>query len=1111
VRDPNSLVDDDSMLPSSKLSKPDKSMLRIQGLYYKITCILRWTVRTIFATRTDVLEAGSEIQQTIDAIMKGRQSLASYGAEGTFLDGFTLDSAAGEKIQVHIDCMNAIGQVVSIDDVDDMGGQCFVYLRVAILNIHGSTPIGSVAVGDTFSFSPGLANLYSSSYSTDIPKQNAARLNLYEDYSCLSTSIPYFRTFLGAGIEERTAQHLTANIRNVHMLPTLGLGGTIDYLEGARSSLYMLVDNAMTAPAHAEIKSFSSGFIVDRVDVRGLPILVSFPIHVQEVWVCDLADVHKQVVDLYDPENLCPDAKYSFPNAVLMVMKLKHADDQYASLKSGGTYAPEVCHNPLGILSSPDSSETQHIAFVIHTSTGGADGMTGVLGVWRNAMRLHDIKENRGTSAAKLPTSILKSFSDSLGFWSSSRLHPFPANSQAGSGVRGMGATKMEMDSDGIYSSLKTLGTSEMWNYACGGGLGLCNPGSGYLPLLSAFSIAETRRLILNAAAQDEDADDEALLHAATSKAGDTKISAVIVSGHAGSGLISVATQMGQRLGKFKEGRQTGLINVHATPFILDMSGGITSSLKGDSDVDRAESKGSSIFGFGAKSEGKDSKDDQDASRSSTSIISEVRKSLSSIVTKVGEKSKSSASSVQVIVIGVVLSPVNRIEFTSVLNLLTNAGITVSSAIAIVNAKSALNSNALLSDAIVASSLGPEIWQSSAFEVCHKGMCDVVVVVDEDNKHATHGASAYSKVVEYIEVSNPSLRGQIHHVSGGNVWLDQDLLDLVVKNVQSGLHNTQSVEAKRFSDSKDSDAIAARKIRTGEHIASATATVSTRISCKHEHSVIRALNRLNITPPHGASASASASEELCYWDPHLLIKAAQFLFPEAVVNANCITDTWQVPPKRGGVWQRAIDLALCKVVSKMRVKNGIVNQKKYLSSQNRTDLGILSLHGVIKVNLGGMSLFADDTEVKSSRVKQSTVSFEASAGAIVFRVCEAISGVNCDTISVHGVFSESQKKSIRSIFNTCTLFTLPRQALLKDEDLTHEKICELQRIPENMAVDLPHGWWFDGSCYIDVNGTRNPLRPDVRWIKDKYLDGQNRSINMRNSLLDKAETISSLL
>lgn len=38
------------------------------------------------------------------------------------LDAHELDLLSTEQLQVHMDCMNAVGEIVTIEDVDDMGG-----------------------------------------------------------------------------------------------------------------------------------------------------------------------------------------------------------------------------------------------------------------------------------------------------------------------------------------------------------------------------------------------------------------------------------------------------------------------------------------------------------------------------------------------------------------------------------------------------------------------------------------------------------------------------------------------------------------------------------------------------------------------------------------------------------------------------------------------------------------------------------------------------------------------------------------------------------------------------------------------------------------------------
>jgi len=113
------------------------SLERLESLYVKLLLAMRLVVKIAFAKHSDVLEAGTEVQRKLDAIMKGTQeeSKAEEDGDDEGVDIFTreqwralkLDSAAlslrpEEQLQVHMDCINAVGEIVTIEDVDDMGG-----------------------------------------------------------------------------------------------------------------------------------------------------------------------------------------------------------------------------------------------------------------------------------------------------------------------------------------------------------------------------------------------------------------------------------------------------------------------------------------------------------------------------------------------------------------------------------------------------------------------------------------------------------------------------------------------------------------------------------------------------------------------------------------------------------------------------------------------------------------------------------------------------------------------------------------------------------------------------------------------------------------------------
>lgn len=112
------------------------SLERLESLYVKLLLAMRLVVKIAFARHSDVLEAGTEVQRKLDAIMKGTQEESKeedLDDEGVDIfareqwRALKLDSAAlrlrpEEQLQVHMDCINAVGEIVTIEDVDDMGG-----------------------------------------------------------------------------------------------------------------------------------------------------------------------------------------------------------------------------------------------------------------------------------------------------------------------------------------------------------------------------------------------------------------------------------------------------------------------------------------------------------------------------------------------------------------------------------------------------------------------------------------------------------------------------------------------------------------------------------------------------------------------------------------------------------------------------------------------------------------------------------------------------------------------------------------------------------------------------------------------------------------------------
>jgi hypothetical protein len=111
------------------------------------------------------------------------------------------------RVQVHMDCINSLGEVISIEDVDEMGGVCWTYVRVSVHGIPldpciGGGRKGAVSVGDTFLFSVAKKLIAEQQPQAGL---RPLALPLLGDSFCVTHAVPYYRCLVGAGREERSA------------------------------------------------------------------------------------------------------------------------------------------------------------------------------------------------------------------------------------------------------------------------------------------------------------------------------------------------------------------------------------------------------------------------------------------------------------------------------------------------------------------------------------------------------------------------------------------------------------------------------------------------------------------------------------------------------------------------------------------------------------------------------------------------------------------------------------------------------------------------------------------------------------------------------------------
>ena len=111
-----------------------------------------------------------------------------------------------------MDCMNSLGQIIGIEDVDDIGGTCWTYIRVSVDGIFlgDQEGTGSVSVGDTFLFC--VAKKIVTDVHPSPMQKNPFRGTLLSDSCCVTHVVPYYRMFSGKGILDLDSRKRSQNM-----------------------------------------------------------------------------------------------------------------------------------------------------------------------------------------------------------------------------------------------------------------------------------------------------------------------------------------------------------------------------------------------------------------------------------------------------------------------------------------------------------------------------------------------------------------------------------------------------------------------------------------------------------------------------------------------------------------------------------------------------------------------------------------------------------------------------------------------------------------------------------------------------------------------------------
>jgi hypothetical protein len=976
----------------------------------------------------------------MDLIMKGKHVEGiSMNDELSRLNLDNVVLLPGERLQVHMDCINGIGQIVTIEDVDDMGGSCWAYIRVSIHGISlGNDEEGAVAVGDTFLFIPEATSIFNSLQKNNIETKNDTFFPLLSDCYCITHSIPYYRCIIGGGAEEKSAERLLSCLRNSHMLAVMGVGKSIETSGTGIVHIPVLTDHPLLPCINCNLRCYTSGFVIEKMTTTCLPIIISIGTHVEEMFTMDIADVLDQALNMI-PGFECP---VNTPSGLFVAFKIKSNYDDLSSnneIKTSTDYDEKYNRYNTLERSLPIVGKCQYIGFFIPSASRLSTIITTACKDWRVALRVHDIPEKKGSNC-KIPIGLLRSYLTTIDAWSS--IHHdntlFNESEKVTAEEIIDVAKSLSLKSPNNDSSIKTM------------------PGTGFFSMRCMHSISESRRLYnMN--------DIDSIIPSEMSA---FKRSVVVVVGHSGSGVLHVGSQIKIRLANSLSGGG----NIQSVTIDL---------LSSDSEVDVNDIINKSI---------------NDISSTSSPIIA-------SIIT----------------------SPSNHGKFSDIISSLSKLSTALPICIISVLSSTTLGFNEEdvidgyaelpLSESLYG--LGVETWKASTLEMCQSGLCDMVIVLEE-NKDSI----GYSNVKKWLQNYNSS--ATIYKITPINMRIHDDTIEYLQEKIEKyqKLLKNSAISTIPFSFRP----ITMLRLGLCGNSSDINSPQTTTIYRKSQNPMVIGKGITSFTINHNIITNNTTKS---IWDLSNILQTLQLLFPSAIVNSMNMDDSWSIPDNKEGLigLKRAIVLAKTKVMTSRQYEEGKAIFSKKLNlfvNENKKELksiksGIISLHGIIRLRSGKfLSIKANDNNnnnnstYKSKSIKSCWAYIEASKGAVIVRSIDdktLISRLEMNEnykgeLTMQGIFNEPDIVQVKELLSYCQPHLLQKKNYVKSEDLNDWNRMEIQR-KYNDLVKLGGGWWFDGNSYIDMKGSRRRIREDIELLVDIHLKKVNEEIKLYNALVDE--------
>lgn len=392
--------------------------------------------------------------------------------------------------------------------------------------------------------------------------------------------------------------------------------------------------------------------------------------------------------------------------------------------------------------------------------------------------------------------------------------------------------------------------------------------------------------------------------------------------------------------------------------------------------------------------------------------------------------------------------------------------------------------------------IGHEKWNAVNLMMCSASVCDFAIAVVDPSKTSVGNTDAYSTFRFHMQNLYPSV--QLIKIQQANLRLENDELDLITQKLftKSG---TTKVLTEREAIHLSRGGITSEFLKLDSiSIAFEGSLNPSYLNCGLHSSIIFA-NDLRVVE----------------WNMTSLVKVLQLIFPQSKLSTSALSDTWCVPSNQGkSGFARAVQLAKAKVYYTRESNEGkklfdtilsevSANHKKQISFLRK---GIKGIYGVCEVH-AGLSLNGKNDTAVSTKTNTHLFLVEACSAYVIVRPYLFDEKIihkrlaNESKLTVEGIFSDSDENFLKDLFRYCAQHKLAKKRLLTPLDLTTTEREKIQFLKQFRERELPSGWWFDGQSFVDINGTRLSIRPDINDIMNEYLVEENKRIRAFNDLL----------